>query len=128
MNLVHLVMMLALLEFLGFGWAVGRARDRYNVPAPATSGNEQFERYFRVQMNTLEQLIIFLPSLLIFSHYFDPRVAAGLGALFIVGRYLYFSAYVRDPKKRGTGFLISSVPNMILMLGALVGAVRALLH
>jgi hypothetical protein len=128
MNLVHLVMMLALLEFLGFGWAVGRARDRYNVPAPATSGNEQFERYFRVQMNTLEQLIIFLPSLLVFAHYFDPRVAAGLGALFIVGRYLYFSAYVRDPKKRGTGFLISSVPNMILMLGALVGAVRALLH
>jgi len=127
MALVDLVIALALLEFLFFGWAVGRARGRYGVAAPATSGHEMFERYFRVHMNTLEQLVVFLPSILIFSRYFDARVAAGLGLLFVIGRYLYFTGYVKDPKKRELGFLISSVPNSILLIGAIVGAVRVLL-
>ncbi len=123
MTLVHIVIALALIEFIVFILAVGRARDTYKVPAPATSGNEVFERYFRVQMNTLEQLIIFLPSILLFGRYVHPLVAAALGLLFIIGRWVYFKGYVKDPQKRSTGFLLSAIPNFILLLGGLIGAI-----
>ena len=126
MPFVHVVIALALIEFIVFGYAVGRARARYQVPAPATTGNEVFERYFRVQMNTLEQLIIFLPSILLFAHYFSPDLAAALGALYIIGRAVYFRSYVKDPKKREAGFMLSLIPNLVLLIGALIGAVRAL--
>ncbi|MGH8136874.1 MAG: MAPEG family protein [Steroidobacteraceae bacterium] len=124
---VHIVIGLALVEFLYFGFRVGRARVRYNVPAPATAGNEIFERYFRVQMNTLEQLVLFIPSILMFAHYVSPLVAAGLGLVFIIGRLLYLSAYVKDPRKREMGFSLSIAPTAILLLGALIGATRAAL-
>jgi len=100
MPLVHIVIGLALIEFFWFALAVARARARYEVPAPATTGNEMFERYMRVQMNTLEQLVMFIPSILIFAHYFSPYIAAGLGAIYLVGRGVYFFSYVKEPRKR----------------------------
>ncbi len=131
MPLVHLVLALALAEFFFFGLAVARARATYNVPAPAMSGHEVFERYFRVQMNTLEQLVIFVPGLLLFASYVSPWIAAALGALFIVGRAVYFRGYVRAASARHTGFMLSVVPNVVLLvgggLGALWRAVRPLL-
>lgn len=127
MPFVHIVIGLALMEFFWFGFAVGKARGTYNVPAPATTGNEIFERYFRVQMNTLEQLVIFIPAILIFSHYLSPYVAAGLGVLFLVGRALYFTSYVKDPKSRSLGFGLTAFPNVALVLGGVIGAIRALL-
>lgn len=128
MTLVHLVIALALVEFFVFLNAVARARGLYKVPAPATSGHEVFERYFRVQMNTLEQLVIFIPSILLFAQYWEPRVAAALGLVFIIGRWLYFISYVKDPKKRETGFLVSVIPNSLLLLGGLIGVLLALLR
>jgi uncharacterized membrane protein YecN with MAPEG domain len=125
MPYVHIVIVLALAEFFYFGLAVGRARGRYHVPAPATTGNEMFERYFRVHMNTLELLVMFIPSVLLFGHYLNPYIAAVLGAVFLIGRLVYLFAYVKDPKKREVGFALSMVPILILMLGATVGAARA---
>jgi glutathione S-transferase len=125
MGFVQLVLALALLEFALFAFAVGRARVRYNVPAPAMSGHPVFERYFRVQMNTLEQLVIFTPALFMFAYLLNAYLAALLGALFIVGRALYFYGYVQDPKKRHLGFMLSVIPNFILLGGAIYGAVRA---
>jgi glutathione S-transferase len=127
MAFVQLVLALALLEFVLFAFAVGRARVRYNVPAPAMSGNPVFERYFRVQMNTLEQLVIFGPALFMFAYLVNAYVAALLGAVFIVGRALYFYGYVQDPKRRHIGFLLSVIPNFILLGGAIFGALRAML-
>ena len=127
MALVHLVIALALLEFFAFGWAVGRAREKYQVPAPAIAGNPVFERYFRVQMNTLEQLVIFVPSILTFGHYVSGYVAAALGVLFIIGRAVYFQGYVQAAEKRHVGFLLSALPNAALLLGAIFGAGRAVL-
>jgi glutathione S-transferase len=124
---VHIVIALALIEFLYFGFAVGRARARYRVPAPATSGNEIFERYFRVHMNTLEQLVVFVPSILLFARYGSPTVAAGLGAVFLVGRIVYFNSYVAEPRKREVGFVMSMLPNVILLIGGLYGAIRVVL-
>jgi glutathione S-transferase len=127
MAYVHLVLALALLEFLLFGLAVARARERYHVLAPATTGNQIFERYFRVHMNTLEQLVIFVPSLLLFARYVNAYGAAALGALFIVGRALYFRGYVQRPEQRHVGFLLGGIPTFALLAGALIGALRALL-
>jgi glutathione S-transferase len=127
MPYVHLVIAIALLEFLLFGFAVGRARTRYEVPAPATSGHEVFERYFRAQMNTLEQLVVFLPAMLLFARYINPLAAAVLGALFIIGRALYFRGYVQAPEARHAGFVLSAIPNVTLLIGGLIGSIRAIL-
>jgi glutathione S-transferase len=126
MALLHLVLVLALLEFFAFALLVARARERYHVPAPAVSGNEVFERYFRVQMNTLEQLTIFVPALFLFGWYLNAYVAAALGLLFVIGRAVYFRGYVRAPAARHFGFLLSAIPNLALLLGGGIGALRAL--
>ena len=77
MALVAIVASLALLEYVVILMATGRARGRFGVPAPATTGNPSFERYFRVQQNTIEQLVIFLPSLYLFAAFMNEGVAAG---------------------------------------------------
>jgi uncharacterized membrane protein YecN with MAPEG domain len=125
---VHLVIGLALVEFLYFALAVAGARGRYKVAAPAVSGNEIFERYLRVQMNTLEQLIVFIPSIVLFGQYLSPYVAAALGAVFLIGRIVYFVSYIKDPKKRELGFILSFAPTVALLGGALFGAARAALY
>jgi glutathione S-transferase len=125
MPYVHLVVVLALVEFFYFSLEVGKARGRYQIPAPATTGNEMFERYFRVHMNTLELLVMFIPSVLLFGQYLSAYLAAGLGVVYLLGRLVYLFAYVKDPKSRSVGFALSMVPILILMVGALVGAARA---
>jgi glutathione S-transferase len=128
MALVNLIVALALVQFFAFGAAVGRARGTYNVPAPATTGNEMFERYFRVQMNTLELLILFVPAIWMFGFYVSANIAAALGAIYIVGRVIYFFSYVRAPKKRELGFALSAGPVAVLVIGALIGAAAAVIH
>jgi glutathione S-transferase len=127
MPLVAVVTCLALLQFVIFAMLVGWARGKYGVAAPATTGHPVFERYYRVQMNTLEQLVVFLPSLWIFGYYIGETWAAGFGAVFIVGRVLYLLGYVADPKKREIGFGMSFFPVLALLIGALYGAGRAVL-
>ena len=122
MHLVTLMIALALLEYFVFGFLVGRARGTYNVPAPATSGNPVFERYFRAHQNTLEQLVIFVPCMVIFAHVWSEQIAAGLGAVFIVGRALYMRGYVAEAGKRGPGFLIGALAQIVLLLGSVIGA------
>jgi len=126
MAYVDIVTALAVLQFIVFGFKVGSARGRYGVKAPAITGNEIFERLFRVQQNTLEQLIAFLPGIYLFSHYFSPLVAAALGVLYLVGRELYAYSYVKDPAKRGLGYGLTFLPMVILVVGGLIGAIRAL--
>jgi uncharacterized MAPEG superfamily protein len=127
MHYVAIVTAVALLQFFWFGWQVGAARSKYNIPAPAISGNEVFERVFRVQMNTLEQLVVFLPALWIFASYVSALWAAVLGAVFIIGRAVYSMTYVRDPKSRSIGFALTALPNLALLIGILIWAVRALM-
>jgi len=126
MPYVAIVTVVALLQFFWFGWQVGVARGKYNIAAPAVSGNEIFERVFRVHMNTLEQLVVFLPALWIFASFVSSLWAAILGAIFIVGRAIYAVTYVKDPKKRSAGFALTALPELVLLIGILVWAVMAL--
>jgi len=122
MELVTIVIALALIEYAVFGMFVGWARGKYGVTAPAVSGDPIFERYYRVQQNTLEVLVLFIPGVWMFGHYVSASVAAGLGVIFIVGRFLYFRGYVADPKARSLGFALSFFPALILVIGGLIGA------
>lgn len=123
MKYVHLVAILAVIQFIVFSMLVGRARMRYGVKAPATSGHELFERAYRVQMNTLEQLIAFLPALLIAAFYWPSQIVAGIGAVYLLGRIIYRQAYVKDPQSRGPGFMLTMVPTLVLLLMGLYGVI-----
>ena len=125
---VEIVIALAVLEFVIFGIFVGRARGLYQVKAPATTGNEVFERYFRIHYNTLEQLIAFLPGIWLFANHVSVRWAAIVGAIYLVGRIVYFRGYAAAPEKRHVGSLLSMLPTLILLLGGLGGLIYEGLH
>ena len=130
--LVALVTVLALMLFAWQGFRVGSARSRYGVEAPATTGHPDFERHFRVHANTLEGLMLFLPSLWLFAIYLNDWIAAGLGAVWIIGRIVYTIGYTQQASRRGLGFGIQALAGLALLLGA-AGAVawtliRTLIH
>lgn len=127
MELPAIVTLLALLEYMAFSFRVGMGRARLGVPAPATTGNPEWERMFRVQQNTLEQLVVFLPALWLFSVFVSPGVGAGVGVLFLVGRAIYGVRYVQNPESRSLGFVLGFLASVILLLGGLGGAVSSLL-
>lgn len=127
MELPGLITAIAVLEYMFFTLQVGMKRATYGVEPPAVAGNEIWERYFRVQQNTLEQLVIFVPSLWLFAHFWTPTAAAAVGLLFVIGRPIYFATYVKEPASRTLGFLLGFFANVVLALGSLVGAIRALL-
>lgn len=116
-----LVTLAALTLLFGCAWLVGRARRRYQVRAPAANGPEGFERAMRVQTNTLENTVIFLPALWLAALYFNPRIAAVLGFVWIVARVWYAWAYARDAGKRGAPFIIAMIAWAALMVLALWG-------
>ena len=127
MEYVAIVIIITLIEYLVFGILVGMARGKYNCPAPATSGDPIFERYYRVQINTSEQLLIFLPAIVIYGYYGNPMIAAGVGLVFPVSRLIYLQTYVADPAKRGRGFLPGFLATAFLLIGGLVAVVQTLL-
>jgi hypothetical protein len=124
MTYVDIVTVIAILQFIVFGFKVGSARAKYGIAAPAITGHEIFERYFRVQQNTLEQLIAFIPALYLFGRYISPFAAAGLGVVYLIGREVYAASYVKNPAKRSLGFGLTFLPIVILLAGGLIGAVR----
>ena len=121
-ELLTIVTLLALFEFVWLGTRVGMARGKFGVSAPATTGNEEFERHYRVHYNTLEQLVLFIPSLWAFGYYVGQFWAAGLGAIYLIGRVIYALAYVKDPASRGLGMLLSVIPCYVMLLGGLAAA------
>jgi glutathione S-transferase len=123
-----LVTCLAILFYFYTSGRVARARDKFAVKAPATAGNPDFERVFRVQMNTLEWMPIFLPSLWLFAIYLSDPGAAVLGLIWIGGRFVYMTGYSQAAEKRSMGFFIQGLAVGILWLGALGAIVWRLIH
>ncbi len=123
MEILFIVSLLAVMQFVVFGALVGRARSKSGIKAPATTGDATFERYFRVHYNTLEQLVGFFPGLWAFGLFIDAYIAAGIGVVYLIGRIIYARGYVADPAKRGPGMLLSAIPVHVLVLGGLGGAI-----
>jgi glutathione S-transferase len=123
-----LVTCLAILFYFFTSIQVSKARTTFGIKAPAISGNPDFERVFRVQMNTLEWLPIFLPSLWLFAVYISDPIAAALGVVWIVGRALYMTGYSEAAAKRGRGFGIQAGATIILWVGALGAIIWRTIH
>jgi glutathione S-transferase len=126
--LTAVVTLLSLVLYWVLGALVGRARGVYKISAPACTGNADFERRFRVHQNTMESLVMHLPAMWLFAAYVSDRYAALLGVAWLVGRIIYAQRYYRDAALRGPGVLISIGATTVLLLGALAGAVMALLR
>src|SRR5690242_5880596 len=123
-----LVTLLALMFYFYTSMGVARARAKFGIKAPAISGNADFERVFRVQMNTLEWLPIFLPSLWLFAVYVSDAGAAALGLVWIVGRIVYMQGYTAAAPKRSPGFFIQSLATAALLFGSLGMILWRLVH
>ncbi len=119
MEAVIVVTILALMQFYWFGIEVGKMRVKHQCKAPDTTGAPEFERMFRVQQNTMEQLVMFVPALWLFAEVVEPLWAAGLGAVYLVGRTVYRAAYINDPKGRSLGFMLTVLPTSVMLIGAL---------
>ena len=126
MQYIELIAVIAVLQFILFSAMTGRERSRSGLKAPAMVGDLGFERMYRVQMNTLEILIAFLPALFLASKYWPAALVAGLGIIYVIGRHLYWRAYINDPSKRGLGFMLSMFPTIGLLILALIGIVLSL--
>jgi glutathione S-transferase len=126
MELVYVTIVLALLEYMVMAALVGFARVKYKIAAPALTGHPEFERTNRVHVNTLENLIIFIPSVWIFGTYASARWAAVLGFVFVAARAVYAVGYLKAAEKRGIGAGITGLVEVVLVAGSLVGLARAL--
>ncbi len=127
-NFTAFVILLAVILYFWTGFRVGQARGKFKINAPATTGNPEFERVFRVQMNMLEWMPIFLPAIWLAAIYVSDIGAALLGLVWIAGRVLYLRGYSAAAEKRETGFFVQAIAAGLLWLGALVGVVVAMLH
>ena len=126
MEATVIVTFLALAQYSLFGIQVGAIRQKYDAPAPTQTGHEQFERMNRVHLNTLEQLVVFIPALWMHAHYANPLWGAVIGLVFIVGRFVYRAEYLKDPDSRAPGFAMTFIPSAVLLIWALVAAVLKL--
>ena len=126
MEYMALVILAALAQYVYFTIRVGAAREKYGIEAPRTTGNETWERLFRIQQNTLEQLIIFIPTLVLFSMYVSAAWALLPGVIFLVGRQLYAYEYANNPKTRVPGMSLTLLANAALLVGALIGLILKL--
>ena len=127
MEPVVIVTVLALAQFVFFSIQVGSMRGKHGVKAPAISGHPEFERMFRVQQNTMEQLVVFLPALWMFAYLVNPLWAAGFALVFIVGRFIYRASYIKDPAGRGPGFSITFLPTVVMLIWSLLVAIKSYL-
>lgn len=112
------VSLLIVLLMFGATYNVGKARHRYGISAPATSGHEMFDRAYRIQMNTLEWALMTLPCVWIFAAYVSDGGAALLAGVWLAARVRYAFAYQREPKSRGRAFVVAGLAFGALGLGA----------
>ena len=133
MNVAHaplltaIVTVVALLVYYWTGYRVGQMRGKHGIKAPAVTGNMEFECAYRVQVNMLEQLIVFLPLLWLSNAYFMvwPYLTGALGLVWIIGRIMYAIGYVQDPAKRSMGFIISLLATLGLLITTIYGIANA---
>lgn len=125
--LTTLAVVLALIVYLVLGTLVGAARGKWNVPAPLSSGHPEFDKRYRVHMNTLEQLALFLPGVLLAAPVLGDAITAGIALVWSLGRALYARAYFGDPAKRSLGFALTAFPSLALIVAGAWGAIRTLI-
>ena len=120
MEAVVIVTVLALMQYMYFGIQVGGAHQKFGVKAPSMAGDPQFDRVYRVHQNTLEQLIVLIPALWMYAEFVNPLWGAGMGVVYLIGRFIYRAEYIKDPATRTLGFSLSFLPGAIMSVWVLV--------
>jgi glutathione S-transferase len=123
-----LITLLTVFLMFGLTFNVGRARGKYQVKAPAMLGHEQFERAYRIQLNTIENVLMFLPALWLYAIFIGDKGAGDSGVIWLIARVWYALAYQQNPAKRGWGFLISILVIAGLWTGAAYGIFNQLMR
>ncbi len=123
MQVAVLLIMIALLQYIYFTMVTGLSRSKYHVNAPATTGNETWECLYRVQQNTLEQIIIYIPAVLAFSHYVSATWVLLPGIGYLVGRQIFAIVYVKNPPKRGLGMILTFLSSLSMVIGTIIAIV-----
>ena len=126
MEYATLIVLLALLQYVFFTARVGLARGKYSINAPACDGDETWNRLFRIQQNTMEQLVVFIPSAFAFAYFMSPVWVLLPGSVFIIGRILYAAEYLKDPKTRTPGMVLTMLSNVVVVLGAGFGVLKGM--
>jgi uncharacterized membrane protein YecN with MAPEG domain len=116
---IAIVTLLSGLLCSGMGIAVARAHIKSGILPPAMIGDAALERAVRAHANTLEWMPIFLPALWLFAVYWSTRLAVVFGALWIIGRIVYFIGYLSGAERRFAGFFIQAMAALALLFGAL---------
>ena len=122
MEAVVIVTVLALIQFVVFGIQVSRIRGKSGIKAPTMTGSPELDRMFRVHVNTMEQLVLFIPALWLYAYYVNPLWGAGVGLVYVIGRFIYRAAYLKDPSNRNLGFALSFLPSAVMLVWVLVVA------
>ena len=125
MEALAVVTALAVLQIVLFAAQVGAERNRHKIDPPAMTGQQDFDRMFRIHQNSVENIVVFLPALWLFGYYVQPLVGAGLGLVYIIGRFVYRNGYMKDPQGRLPGFFAGLLATAILAGGGLIGAIIA---
>ena len=125
--LTTLALIAALIVYFGLGAVVGGARAKFGVPAPQASGHPEFDKRNRVHINTLEQLALLVPAVIVAAPVIGDLVTAGLTAVWSLGRIIYARSYYADPAKRGPGFGLTFFPTLILLVAGIWGGISALI-
>ena len=123
MEAVVIVTVLALMQYMFFGIQVGGAHQKYGVKAPTMSGDPKFDSVNRVHQNTLEQLIVLIPALWMYARYVNPLWGAGMGVVYLIGRFIYRAEYLKDPSTRTLGFALSFLPGAVMSVWVLIVAI-----
>jgi uncharacterized membrane protein YecN with MAPEG domain len=127
MEYVAIITVIILLHYFYLGLQSGMARTKAGLQAPAVTGDELYERKFRIHQNTMEQLVGFLPAMWMFAYYVNPVYGALLGVVFLIGRIVYSASYSADPAKRGAGFAIGFLAMVTGYIGTLIGTIGNLI-
>lgn len=127
MEVAAIVILFALIQYLVFTLKTGTSRPKRQVHAPKISGDDYWERLFRVQQNTMEQLVVFIPAIIAFAHYVSSTWVLLPGVCFLLGRQLYATAYIKDPESRTLGFALTFFSNVALVLASLGFVIASLL-
>ncbi|MCH8279023.1 MAG: MAPEG family protein [Proteobacteria bacterium] len=125
MEAVVIVTALALIQFVVFGIQVSRIRGKSGIKAPTMTGSPELDRMFRVHVNTMEQLVLFIPALWLYAYYVNPLWAAGIGLVYVIGRFIYRAAYLKDPSNRALGFALSFLPSAVMLVWVMVDAAKS---
>ncbi len=125
MEAVVIITALALMQFVFFGIQVGRTRGKAGIKAPVMNGTPELDRMFRVHANTMEQLMLFIPALWLYAYFVKPLWAAGFGVVYLIGRFVYRTAYLKDPGGRTPGYAMTFLPSAVMLVWVLIVAIKS---